>query len=81
MIEVVPLSPSNELPVADRLRRMILDEWPDLERSGDEDRVRVFVGARFLFEVDLVVEISLTHARPVRAAPYAVIAKRRRRPS
>ncbi len=69
MIEVVPLSPSNELPVADRLRRMILDEWPDLERSGDEDRVRVFVGARFLFEVDLVVEISLTHARPVRAAP------------
>jgi hypothetical protein len=29
MIEVVPLSPENELPAAERLRQLVLAEWPD----------------------------------------------------
>ena len=68
MIEIVPLSPENELPIARWLRGLILAEWPDLERSPADDRVRIFVGAHLLFEVDLIVEVSLAHKRPV--APW-----------
>jgi hypothetical protein len=65
MIEILPLSPSNEVPIAQRLARLILNEWPDLERSPAGDLVRIFIGARFLFEVDLLVAISLQQPRPV----------------
>lgn len=67
MIEIVPLSPENEMPIAERLRKLILAEWPDLEHSPSVDRVRIFVGVRLLFEVDLAVEISLTKPRPVKS--------------
>jgi hypothetical protein len=67
MIEIVPLSPENELPVAERLRQLILAEWPDLERSPSADGVRIFVGVRLLFEVDIAIEISLTKPRPVKS--------------
>jgi len=67
MIEIVPLSPENELPVAEHLRKLILAEWPDLERSPQTDRVRIFVGVRLLFDVDLAVEISLATPRPAGA--------------
>ncbi|HEY5426943.1 MAG TPA: hypothetical protein VIJ77_10360, partial [Candidatus Tumulicola sp.] len=65
MIEIVPLSPENELPVAERLRRLILAEWPDLAGTPANDRVRIFVGVGLLFDVDIVVEISLRRDRPV----------------
>ncbi len=63
MIEIVALSPDNEMPVAHRLRELVLAEWPDL--AGSVDRVRIFVGAHMLFEVDLIVEILLERERPV----------------
>jgi len=40
MIEIVPLSPENELPVAERLRRLILAEWPDLAAAPAAGRLR-----------------------------------------
>lgn len=67
MIEIIPLSPENELPIAEHLRKLILAEWPDLEHSPASDRVRIFVGVHLLFEIDLAVEISLTKRRPVSA--------------
>jgi len=65
MIEIVPLSPENELPAAERLRGLILAEWPDLAGTPANDRVRIFVGVGLLFDVDIVVEISLARDRPV----------------
>ncbi|MGB7048920.1 MAG: hypothetical protein WBD57_11405, partial [Candidatus Cybelea sp.] len=67
MIEIVPLSPENELPVAQHLRDLVLAEWPDLAQSPNSDRVRIFVGVRLMFEVDLAIEISLVKPRPVAA--------------
>ena len=67
MIEIVPLSPENELPIAEHLRELVLAEWPDLAQSPNTDHVRIFVGVRLMFEVDLAVEISLTKPRPVAA--------------
>ena len=67
MIEIVPLSPENELPIAQHLRDLILAEWPDLAQSSNIDRVRIFVGVSLMFEVDLAVEISLVNPRPVAA--------------
>jgi hypothetical protein len=65
VIEIVPLSPENELPVAQRLLDLIVREWPDLVDSNATGRVRIFVGAHMLFDIDLLVEVSLAHARPV----------------
>ncbi|MGB8626930.1 MAG: hypothetical protein WCD03_12290, partial [Candidatus Cybelea sp.] len=65
MIEIVPLSPENELPIAQHLRDLVLAEWPDLAQSPNGDRVRIFVGVRLMFEVDLAVEVSLANPRPV----------------
>jgi hypothetical protein len=67
MIEIIPLSPENELPIARHLRDLILAEWRDLAQSPSADRVRIFVGVRLMFEVDLAVEISLANPRPVAA--------------
>ena len=64
MIEIVPLSPENELPIAEHLRQLVLAEWPSLVQSP-VDRVRIFVGVRLLFEVDLAVEISLSTPLPI----------------
>ena len=67
MIEIIPLSPENELPIARHLRDLILAEWRDLAQSPSADRVRIFVGVRLMFEVNLAVEISLANPRPVAA--------------
>ncbi|MGB8908661.1 MAG: hypothetical protein WCC84_07915 [Candidatus Cybelea sp.] len=67
MIEIVPLSPKNELPIAEHLLDLVLAEWPDLAQSPKPDRVRIFVGVRLMFEIDLAVEISLVKPRPVAA--------------
>ncbi len=66
MLEIVALAPENEMRVAERLRDSIASEWRDLGDSST-DRVRVFVGARMLFDVDLLVEVSLARPRPVLA--------------
>ncbi|MGA9945892.1 MAG: AAA family ATPase [Candidatus Cybelea sp.] len=68
MIEIVPLSPENELPIAEHLLELVLAEWPDLAQSPNTDRVRIFVGVGLMFEVDLAVEISLVKPRPVAAS-------------
>jgi len=67
MLEIVALAPENEMPVAERLRDSIASEWRGLGDSST-DRVRIFVGARMLFDVDLLVEVSLAKPRPVLAA-------------
>lgn len=67
MIEVAPLSPENELPVAERLRQLVLAEWPDLAATPATDRVRIFVGVHVGGEIDLLVEIALASERPVAA--------------
>ncbi len=68
MIELVPLAPENEMLAAQRLAQLIVSEWPDLASAPATDRVRIFVGACMLFDVDLLVEISLARPRPVAAA-------------
>jgi hypothetical protein len=45
MIDLIDISPSNERPIADRLRRAITSAWPDIAASP-VDRVRILVGIR-----------------------------------
>ena len=62
MIEVVALSPSNELPVVERLKREIGRMWPDL-KNAPNDRVDLLVGVRTGGEVDLLVVIDFARPR------------------
>ncbi|MGA3038965.1 MAG: hypothetical protein ABSE64_15990 [Vulcanimicrobiaceae bacterium] len=65
MLSIAPLGPENELPVAQRLHDLVATAWPDIVGSGEDDRVRIFVGLRMQMEVDLLVEIALSHPRSI----------------
>jgi hypothetical protein len=65
LIQVVALSPNNELPVVERLKTEIGRMWPDLKNAA-HDRVDLLVGVRTAGEVDLLVAVDF--ARPRRFA-------------
>src|SRR5579883_1143666 len=65
MLEVVSLSPENELPIGVHLRELIAAEWRDLAGTASDDYVRIFAGAHLSVEIDLIVEIHLARPRPV----------------
>jgi len=62
MIEIVEVSPGNELPVAKRLQALIEAAWPDVASSND-DRVTILVGVRGFREIDLLVFVELARPR------------------
>lgn len=62
MIEIVEVSPSNEMPIAQRLRKSIAAAWPDVANSRD-DRIVIAVGLQTLREIDLFVTIDLKQPR------------------
>ncbi len=60
MIEIIPVSPENEMPIAYRLRDSIRSAWPAVDASRPGDGVRIFVGLRASREIDLLVEVNLS---------------------
>ena len=62
MIEIIEVSPSNEMPAARKLRELIASAWPDVATSAT-DRVVIAVGARVCRECDLLVTIDLDKQR------------------
>jgi len=62
MISLHAISPQNEMPVAERLRRLILAAWPDMEDSP-RDRIDILVGVRSPVDVDLLVILDLDKPR------------------
>jgi hypothetical protein len=62
VLNVVAVSPNNEMPVVERLAAGIRKRWPELEQRP-EDRIDLLVGIRSGTEVDLVIAIDL-------ATPY-----------
>ncbi len=72
MIEVVPLSPSNELPVVERLKSAIGRMWPDL-KNDPNDRVDLLVGVRTGGEVDLLVVIDFARPRRFSEGPNGYV--------
>jgi hypothetical protein len=62
MIEIVEVSPGNELPVAKRLKNLIEAAWPGVASSKD-DRVTILVGVREFREIDLLVFVELATPR------------------
>jgi hypothetical protein len=72
MIEIHPISPENEMAIAERLRNEIATVWPDIAASA-RDRIDILVGVRTDVDVDLLVCVNLARARE--------IPQQRRRPS
>lgn len=78
MVKVVPISPQNEIRVAERLAAEIRRLWP--EGDGHRgDRVDLLVGVRSATDVDLLVVVDLERPRCFRETPdgwvqYALIA-------
>jgi hypothetical protein len=62
MIEIVSISPNNELPVAESLKRSIAAAWPDVATSRF-DRVTILAGVQTLRDVDLLVFVELREPR------------------
>lgn len=62
MINLHAISPQNEMPVAERLRRRIIRAWPDIEEIS-RDRIDILVGVRSPVDVDLLVILDLDKAR------------------
>ena len=63
MIRLTPISPENEMLVAERLRALIAHAWPDVAASASE-HVDILVGIRTPTNVDIVVIVNLQAARP-----------------
>ncbi|MBD5654701.1 MAG: hypothetical protein IAI50_05910, partial [Candidatus Eremiobacteraeota bacterium] len=70
MIEVVEVSPKNEIDVAKKLAASIASAWPWLAASN-EDRVTIVVGLQVVREIDLFVALEL-------GAPRSLPARKRR---
>jgi hypothetical protein len=78
LVKVVPISPQNEVRVAERLAGEIGRLWPDVD-GHRSDRVDLLVGVRSETDVDLLVVIDLERPRRFRDGPdgwvqYALIA-------
>jgi hypothetical protein len=63
MIRITLISPENEGPVAERLRRLIASTWPDVAVSTQE-HVDMLVGIRTPTDLDILVVVNLQRARP-----------------
>jgi hypothetical protein len=72
MISIHPISPENEMTIAERLRDEISTVWPDVATSK-RDHIDILVGVRTDVDVDLLVLVNLERARE--------IPRQRRRPS
>lgn len=68
MVRVVPISPQNEMRVAERLAAEIRRLWPDGDGHHD-DRVDLLVGVRSGTDVDLLIAIDLERPRAFRDGP------------
>jgi hypothetical protein len=64
MIKIHLVSPENEARVAERLRDLIVQAWPDLAESR-RDRIDILVGLRLPADVDVLVILDLDSAREV----------------
>jgi hypothetical protein len=62
MIEIIEVSPSNEVAVARRLQSMIAAAWPDVAASK-ADRIVIAIGLRTHREIDLFVTVDLAQPR------------------
>jgi hypothetical protein len=62
MVDVIELSPQNEMPVAQRLAADIRAVWPDVAISPHE-HVTLLVGIETVREIDLLVVIRLQKPR------------------
>jgi hypothetical protein len=51
MINVHAISPENEIRVAERLKALIAEAWPDVAESR-RDRIDILVGLRLPADVD-----------------------------
>jgi hypothetical protein len=72
MISIHPISPENEMAIAERLRNEIARVWPDVATS-QRDHIDILVGVRTDVDVDFLVLVNLQRARE--------LPKQRRRPS
>jgi hypothetical protein len=68
MLEVHPISPNNEMPAVERLRRDILACWPDLA-DDKEDRIDLLVGIRTSVDVDLLIAVDFAEPRTLAIGP------------
>jgi hypothetical protein len=64
MINIHAISPENELRVAERLRALITQAWPDVAESR-RDRIDILVGLRLPADVDILVIVDLDRPRDV----------------
>ena len=62
MIAIHPISPENELRVAERLRDSIVRAWPGID-TNTGDRIELLVGVRTPTDVDLLVLVRLAEPR------------------
>lgn len=65
MVQVVPISPQNEIRVAERLATEIRRLWPGVEGHRG-DRVDLLAGVRCETDVDLLVAVDLERPRRFR---------------
>ena len=68
MVKVTPISPQNELRIAQRLAAEIQRLWPDTE-AHRTDRIDLLVGVRSEADVDLLIAIDLERPRRFRDSP------------
>ncbi len=64
MITIHPITPENEMRVAERLRDAIVRAWPGIATST-RDHVDLLVGARTPVDVDLLVLVNLAEPRSI----------------
>jgi len=72
MIAIHPISPENEMAIAERVRDKIAAVWPDVATS-ERDHIDILVGVRTDVDVDLLVLVNLEREHE--------IPQQRRRPS
>jgi hypothetical protein len=64
MIAIHPISPENEMAIAERLRDTIATVWPDVATS-ERDHIDILVGVRTDVDVDFLVFVNLERAREI----------------